>query len=301
MTGTMALTGTLVRRGSGQPVVADSIGRPQPGHALLIGVVAERRELPPTRRPAQQHPLPHGDATEAVHHRQREDPGGGQQVVQLGGHGVIVPDRPRPADPVGSRIVAKALRRSRRCGRPQAGARRTAPGPIRPTTSAAGVQVVPGRAPDDQAHRLAAVPVRELDRRSGRVGQVAVAPLLQRDQHRVQLQTLVGEPVLVPLPLAGYPVRLAAQDSVVDQRRSRSVSTCRGIAVRTVMSSNRRMPWNTSRNTISDQRSPMTSRLPLDRAVVDGPQQGLRGGHALIVELPGSTCQTQLECAKLSS
>src|SRR4051794_35679463 len=44
------------------------------------------------------------------------------------------------------------------------------------------------------------------------------------------------------------------------RRRSRSVRTVRGIDVRTVRSSKRRMPWNTSRTTRNDQRSPRMSR-----------------------------------------
>ena len=68
---------------------------PQPRRALLVGVVAERSELAPAGRPPQQHPLPDRDAPEPVRHRQREHPGGGQEVCQVGRHHpVIVPDGP---------------------------------------------------------------------------------------------------------------------------------------------------------------------------------------------------------------
>ena len=51
------------------------------------------------------------------------------------------------------------------------------------------------------------------------VGEVAVAPLGDRDQHRVEVDALVGESVLVAGTLAGRLVRLLAQDPVLDQRR----------------------------------------------------------------------------------
>ena len=73
--------------------------------------------------------------------------------------------------------------------------------------------------------------------------QVAVAPLLHRDEHRVEVDALVGQPVLVPLPLPGLAVGLAAQDALrrAVARAGRSAPAAES-AVRTVSWSNRRMP-----------------------------------------------------------
>jgi len=57
----------------------------------------------------------------------------------------------------------------------------------------------------------------ELDRRTLRVGQVAVSPVGDGDEHGVEIEPLVRQPVLVPGPLAGIPVGLAAQDVLLDQ------------------------------------------------------------------------------------
>src|SRR6478672_2988886 len=56
-----------------------------------------------------------------------------------------------------------------------------------PDDVTAGSQVVPGPAAHHQVDLLAAVPVGELDGWALRIRQVAIAPLLQRDQHRVQV------------------------------------------------------------------------------------------------------------------
>lgn len=52
-----------------------------------------------------------------------------------------------------------------------------------------------------QPYRLTAVAVREQDRRAGRVAFVPVPPVHQRDQHRIQVEALVGQPVLLPAAL----------------------------------------------------------------------------------------------------
>ena len=74
-----------------------------------------------------------------------------------------------------------------------------------------------GRAAQVHVDRRAAVAVHVTQRRALRAGQVAVAPLAQGDQHRLQVEALLGQPVLVRGPRARLPVRLAAQHALLDQ------------------------------------------------------------------------------------
>src|SRR3954470_12054899 len=77
--------------------------------------------------------------------------------------------------------------------------------------------LVPGLAAQHQLDLLTAVAVLELRRRAPRCRQVAVTPLLHRHEHRVEVDALVGQPVLEALALAGLAVGLAAQDALVEQ------------------------------------------------------------------------------------
>src|SRR4051812_47834495 len=70
---------------------------------------------------------------------------------------------------------------------------------------------------EDRADRRATVAMRELDRWTLGVGEVAIAPLRDRDQHGVEVEALRGEPVLVAHPFAGVLVGLAPQDVLLDQ------------------------------------------------------------------------------------
>src|SRR5690349_7616048 len=80
-----------------------------------------------------------------------------------------------------------------------------------------GLEHVPGRAGHLEADRLAAVPVPDDDLRAGRADRVLVAPVHQRQQHRVQVQALLGEPVLGPAALAALLVGDLAQQALVYQ------------------------------------------------------------------------------------
>lgn len=65
---------------------------------------------------------------------------------------------------------------------------------------------------------LAAVSMSGNHRRAIGVGEVAVAPVTQRYEHGVKIQPLLGEAVLLPDASAGLPIRLTAQQTVLDQR-----------------------------------------------------------------------------------
>ena len=65
-------------------------------------------------------------------------------------------------------------------------------------------------------HGLAAAVVRSSTRRAA-VGQPAVAPLHQRDQHREQVRALLGQPVLVAGALARLAVGDALEQPLVDE------------------------------------------------------------------------------------
>ena len=121
------------------------------------------------------------------------------------------------------------------------------------------------RAVQRGVHGRAAVAVDGVDRRTLRVGQVAVAPLGDRDQHRVEVEALLGEPVLVAGPAPGPGTARGAARPCSTRRPSRLVSTCRGMPVCTRMSSKRRTPLNTSRSTTKVQRSP---RIAIARPTV---------------------------------
>jgi ribosomal protein S18 acetylase RimI-like enzyme len=73
----------------------------------------------------------------------------------------------------------------------------------------------------------------------------------------VEVQALVGEPVLVPATLTAVLVGNLAEQASSTRRASRSLSTCRRIAVRRCMSSKRRTPLKASRRTRNVGRSPM--------------------------------------------
>jgi hypothetical protein len=76
---------------------------------------------------------------------------------------------------------------------------------------------VPGRAGQLQRYRLAAVAVPQQDLGAGRPDRVLVAPLDHRHQYRVEVQALLGEPVLGPAPLAALLVGDLAQQALVHQ------------------------------------------------------------------------------------
>jgi hypothetical protein len=59
--------------------------------------------------------------------------------------------------------------------------------------------------------------VHRAHRRPLGIGQVPVAPLADRDEHRVQVEALLGEPVLLALALAGLLVRHPAKDPGGDE------------------------------------------------------------------------------------
>jgi hypothetical protein len=67
-------------------------------------------------------------------------------------------------------------------------------------------------------HRLLVGPVHELQRRSTRVGQIAVAPLGDRDQHGIEVEPHCRQPVFVPHPGARLTIGLPAQHPVAYQR-----------------------------------------------------------------------------------
>jgi len=79
------------------------------------------------------------------------------------------------------------------------------------------LQHVPGLAPQLQPHRFAAVAVPEQDLRAGRADRVPVAPLHQGHQHGIEVEALLGQPVLVPLALTALLVRDLAQEALADQ------------------------------------------------------------------------------------
>ncbi|GAA3432976.1 hypothetical protein GCM10018954_025790 [Kutzneria kofuensis] len=78
---------------------------------------------------------------------------------------------------------------------------------------------MPGVAAELGVHGSAAVAVVQQQGGALGIGGVAVAPVEQGDQDRVQLLALGGEPVLVTGPLAGLLVALPVEDAVLDQRR----------------------------------------------------------------------------------
>ena len=92
------------------------------------------------------------------------------------------------------------------------------PGPGRPTTSRGSSTLVALGAAQVHLDGRPAVAVDELDRGAVGVGEVAVAPGRDRDQHREQREALLGEPVLVALALAGLAVGLPAQHVLLDEQ-----------------------------------------------------------------------------------
>ena len=107
------------------------------------------------------------------------------------------------------------------------------------------------------------------------VGEVAVTPLGDCDQHRIEVDALVGEPVLVAGTLAGRLVRLLTQDLVLDEKREPVGEHLPGIEVCRRMSSKRRTPLNTSRSTTKVQRSP---RIAIARPTVQLSTEKARAG-----------------------
>ena len=79
-----------------------------------------------------------------------------------------------------------------------------------------GGDLVSGGAAQLGRHRLATVPVAQLDR-AAPVVEPAVAPLHQRDQRREQVGALLGQPVALAGALAGLAVVLALEQAVVDE------------------------------------------------------------------------------------
>jgi len=76
---------------------------------------------------------------------------------------------------------------------------------------------VPGRAGQLLVHRRAAVAVRQLDRRPFGLSHVLVSPAEQGHHHGVQLDALVGQPVLAALSLAFVLIGRLPQQAVADQ------------------------------------------------------------------------------------
>jgi hypothetical protein len=76
---------------------------------------------------------------------------------------------------------------------------------------------VPGLAGHLQRHRLAAVAVPQQHLRAGRADRVLVAKLHQGHQYRVEVEALLGEPVLVPAALAVFLIGDLAQQALADQ------------------------------------------------------------------------------------
>jgi len=68
-----------------------------------------------------------------------------------------------------------------------------------------------------EPHRFAAVAVPQQHRRALRAGLVPVAPLHQRHHHRVQVNALSRQPVLVPAALPGLLVGDLAEQALPDQ------------------------------------------------------------------------------------
>lgn len=76
-----------------------------------------------------------------------------------------------------------------------------------------------GAAVQDQVDGLAAAGVGDVEgRAAGGLVEVAVAPAQQRDEHGVEVEAGVGQPVLEAGTAAGLAVRVAAQDAGVDER-----------------------------------------------------------------------------------
>ncbi len=69
----------------------------------------------------------------------------------------------------------------------------------------------------NKVHRVSTLAVNDLHRRTGGVGLPAVPPSHQRDNGRQQIETLVGEPIFVAFPLAGFSVRHALHHTGFDQ------------------------------------------------------------------------------------
>ena len=88
----------------------------------------------------------------------------------------------------------------------------------RPSLAAAGVDgLAADRADEALVDLAAAAAVQDERRRPGLLGGVAVAPLHQRDQHRPQVDALLGEPVLEAL--GSLLVGVALEDALVDEAR----------------------------------------------------------------------------------
>jgi methanethiol S-methyltransferase len=80
--------------------------------------------------------------------------------------------------------------------------------------------LVPAAAAQDEVDGLLAAGVHEVERgAAGRLVEVPVAPAHQCDEHRVEVEPGVGQPVFEPGPAARLPVGVAPQDAGVDERR----------------------------------------------------------------------------------
>ena len=114
-------------------------------------------------------------------------------------------------------------------------------------------------------HQGSAVAVRELDGRAFGVREVAVPPLRDRHQDRVEVEALGGQAVLVAGSLPGQLVGLLAQDALVEEEGEPS---------------KRLIPLKTSRITRKVQRSPRTA---MARPTVQFSAEMERAGGAVVV------------------
>ena len=176
--------------------------------------------------------------------------------------GTEQPASARPASPsAGARPPSGAVRATASAaGTEPALSRRPTPA-HRPHVAGTGERVA-GRAGQLQPHGGATVPVLQGQRGRAGLGQVAVAPLHQGDEGRIEVTALLGQPVLVALPLPLRLVRHPREDAGRDERAEPvGEHRLRRPEVRW-KSAKRRVPRNASRSTSRLHFSPITPRVP---------------------------------------